>query len=244
MPAPDVLDPAPVLAWETVARAPAPDGAELVLARRGAEWAVRAGGRTLMSSRAHASEEALAALALERAARRDAVLLGGLGMGFTLRTALDRLPPDGRAVVVELSRAVVEWNRGPLGDLARRPLDDPRARVVVDDAARRIAEARRAYDAILLDVDNGPEALVRDGNAALYGDRGLAACREALREGGVLAVWSAGPDAAFRARLERAGLEAEEVRATERPGGGRRHVLFLATKPAARGRRGGGAPRR
>ncbi len=232
-----MLDRAPVLAWEIVARAAAPDGAELVLARRGAEWAVRAGGRVLMTSRAHASEEALAARALERTARRDAVLLGGLGMGFTLRAALERMPPDGRAVVVELSSALVEWNRGPLGDAAGRPLDDPRVRVVVDDAGRRIAEARRAYDAILLDLDNGPEALVRGANGALYGNRGVAACREALREGGVLAVWSAGPDEPFRERLDRAGFDAEEVRASARPGGGRRHVLFLAQKPARRGPR-------
>ena len=222
--------------WEIVDRARAPDGAELVLARRGGEWAIRAAGRVLMSSRAHASEEALAALALRRARRREAILIGGLGMGFTLRAALDRLPASARAIVVELVPAVVEWNRGPLAPLAGRPLDDPRVRLVIDDVGRRVAEARGAYDAILLDVDNGPEAVVRPANAGLYGDRGAAAGCAALRDGGVLALWSAGADPLFRARLERAGMETEEAWATEGPGGGRRRAILLARRAARGGR--------
>jgi spermidine synthase len=218
--------------WETVDRARAPDGTELVLARRGGEWMVRAGGRVLVSSRLHGSEEALAALALARLARPRTVLLGGLGLGFTLRAALDRLPGDARAVVAELVPALAEWNRGPVADLAGRPLDDPRVRLQIGDVRARIAEARGAFDAILLDVDNGPSALAHPANDALYGDGGVRACRDALRAGGVLAVWSAGPDEGYRARLERAGLEVEEASVPARGAGagGPRHVVFLASR--------------
>jgi spermidine synthase len=166
------------------------------------------------------------------------VLLGGLGLGYTLRAALDRLPHDARAILVEVVPAIVEWNRGPLAELAGRPLDDPRVRLQVSDVRARIAEARGAFDAILLDVDNGPSALVQAGNDALYGDTGVRACRDALRVGGVLAVWSAGPDEHYRARLERAGfaVEEESVPARGTGGGGPRHVVILAT-------RGSGTPR-
>jgi spermidine synthase len=218
--------------WETVDRAAAPDGAELVLARRGDEWVVRAAGRTLMSSRVHGSEEALAAIALRGLAARRAVLVGGLGMGFTLRAALDRLPPDARVVVVELVPGLVAWNRGPLASLAGRPLDDPRVRLQQGDVGARIAEARGAYDAILLDVDNGPSALAHAGNAALYGDRGARACAAALRPGGALAVWSAGPDERYRGRLERAGLRVSEESVPARGGaGGLRHVVVVGRRP-------------
>jgi spermidine synthase len=225
--------------WEVVDRAVAPDGTELVLARRGDEWVVRARGHVLMSSRAHGSEDALAALALERVERPRAVLVGGLGLGFTLRAALDRLPPEARAVVAELVPALAAWNRGPLAALAGRPLDDPRVRLQLGDVRARIAEARGVYDAILLDVDNGPAALAHAGNRGLYADAGVRACRDALRAGGVLAVWSAGPDEAFRARLERSGLEVEQASVPARGpgGGGTRHVVFLA-------RRGRPVPRR
>jgi spermidine synthase len=216
--------------WQTVDRAQAPDGTELVLARRGDEWVVRADGRVLMSSRVHGSEEALATLALDRVARPRTVLVGGLGLGFTLRAALDRLPADARAIVVELVPALAAWNRGPLAALAGRPLDDPRVRLQLGDVRARIAEARGAFDAILLDVDNGPAAVANAANDALYGDRGVRACRDALRQGGVLAVWSAGPDAAYRARLERAGFEVEaaSVPARGAGAGGVRHVVLLA----------------
>jgi spermidine synthase len=225
--------------WEIVERTLAPDGAELVLARRDDEWVVRAAGRTLMSSRVHGSEEALAAIALRAAAERRAVLVGGLGMGFTLRAALDRLPTDAKVVVVELVPALVAWNRGPLAKLAGRPLDDPRVRLQQGDVARRLAEAHGAYDAILLDVDNGPSALAHPSNASLYGDRGVRACADALRAGGVLAVWSAGPDERYRQRLARAGLEPTEEMAHARgAAGGVRHVVILGKKPAS------GSPRR
>lgn len=237
--------------WETVERARAPDGTELALARRGDEWVIRAAGHVLMSSRAHGSEEALAALALERCARPRAVLLGGVGLGFTLRALLDRLPPDAKVVVAELVPELAAWNRGPVADLAARPLEDPRVRLQLGDVLARIAEARGAYDAILLDVDNGPSALAHGANHRLYGDAGVRACRAALRQGGVLAVWSAGPDERYLSRLERAGLDARAVTvpargpATQGGGGGVRHVVFLATAPAQGGgaRRPGSPPR-
>ncbi len=227
-----------MLPWEIVARAAGPGGAEWVLARRGEEWVVRVGGRALMSSRQHGSEEALAAIALARMAearaRRHAptVLVGGLGLGFTLRAALDRLPADARVVVAELVPALVEWNRGPVAGLAGRPLEDPRARLQQGDVLARIAEARGAFDAILLDVDNGPSAVSHAANERLYGEMGVRACRDALRAGGVLAVWSAGPEERYRARLEKAGLEVEvkAVPAREGTPRGARHVVFLGVK--------------
>jgi spermidine synthase len=219
--------------WETIDRARAPDGTELVLARRGGEWAVRAGGRVLMSSRVHGSEEALAELALARlppGARPRTVLLGGLGLGFTLRAALDRLPRDARVIVAELVGALAEWNRGPVAELAGRPLDDPRVRLQLGDVRGRIGEAKGAFDAILLDVDNGPSPLAHAANDRLYGHAGVRACRDALRAGGVLAVWSAGSDEAYRERLERAGFEAEARPVAARGGSGVRHVIFLGVR--------------
>lgn len=229
--------------WAIVDRAPAPGGAELQLARRGDEWVVRAGGQVLMSSRAHGSEEALAALALRRLERPRTVLLGGLGLGFTLRAALDRLPPEARVIVAELSAELAAWNRGPVAHLAGRPLDDPRVRLQIGDVAGRIAEARGAFDAILLDVDNGPSPVGRAGNRSLYGPRGVRTCLEALRPGGVLAVWSAGPDERYRERLERAGLEARAEEVPARAGGGTRHVVFLGRKAPGQGPGRRDAPR-
>jgi spermidine synthase len=162
-------------------------------------------------------------------------------MGFTLRAALDRLPADAKVVVVELVPGLVEWNRGPLAGLAGRPLDDPRVRLQGGDVGRRVGEARGAYDAILLDVDNGPSALAHPGNASLYGERGARACAAALRSGGVLAVWSAGPDERFRQRLERVGLSVREETVPARgPAGGVRHVVVIASKPRATPRPGDG----
>jgi spermidine synthase len=222
--------------WEIVDRAKAPDGAELQLARRGDEWVIRAAGRVLMSSRVHGSEEALAALALSRVPGARTVLLGGLGLGFTLRAVLDRLAPDARAIVAELVPALVAWNRAPVAGLAGRPLDDPRVRLQPRDVLACAAEATRAFDAILLDVDNGPAPLAHAANARLYGMKGIRACADALKPCGVLAVWSAGPDDRYLERLEKAGLAAEARPVPGRSGSskGVRHVVFVATKPADR----------
>ena len=221
-----------MLPWTLVDRAAGPGGVEWTLARRGDEFVVRAGGRVLMSSRQHGSEEALAALALARVERARTVLVGGLGLGFTLRAALDRLAAGARVIVAELVPALVAWNRDHLGELAGRPLEDPRTRLQIGDVLGRIAEAKAAFDAILLDVDNGPSALADARNARLYGDAGVRACRDALRAGGALAVWSAGPDERFRARLEKAGLEVEVHAAPARAGTARgaRHVVFVGRK--------------
>ncbi|WP_242346310.1 spermidine synthase [Anaeromyxobacter terrae] len=224
-----------MIPWETIDRARAPDGAELVLSRRGEEWSVRAAGRVLMTSRTHGSEEALAAAALTRARAPRDVLVGGLGLGFTLRAALDRLPPGARVVVAELIPALVLWNRGPLAHLAGRPLDDPRVRVVEGDVLQRIAADRGAWDAILLDVDNGPSALAHPANARLYGEAGVSACRDALRAGGALAVWSAGQDPRYVARLGRAGLAAEAIAAPARgEAGGVRHAVIVGVREGTR----------
>ena len=232
--------------WETVDRARVADGTELALARRGDEWVVRAGGRVLMSSRQHGSEDALADLALARVDRAGAartVLIGGLGLGYTLRATLDRLGPDARVVVAEISPELVAWNRGPLAHLAKSPLDDPRTRLQIGDVVARIAEANGAFDAILLDVDNSPSSMVLAGNDRLYGMKGVRACARALSRGGVLAVWSAGPDGPYVERLEKAGLAARAVTVPARGpgGGGARHVIFLGVKEAASSRRPGRA---
>ncbi len=233
--------------WKTLEKALSPDGTEMVLARRDDEVVVRYGGKVLMSSRQHGSEDALAELALPKARHRRAVLVGGLGLGFTARAALDRIPTDAKVVIAELTPALVGWNRRLVGKLAGRPLDDPRCKVHVGDVVDRIAEARAAYDAILLDVDNGPGSMVHEGNHRLYGHRGIAACRIALAEGGVLAVWSAHHDEAYLRRLEKGGFAATARLVPARgPAGGLKHVLFLAVKaPPARwpGRGGGGAGR-
>ena len=217
--------------WETVERAKAPDGTELVLARRDGEWVVRYGGKVLMSSRQHGSEEALASMALARAAHRRAVLVGGLGLGFTVRAVLDRIPVDAKVVVAELTPALLAWNRTHVAKLAGRPLDDPRTRVHIGDAVARIHEAKGAYDAILLDIDNGPSSMVHEANHRLYGEVGIAACRAALREGGCLAVWSAHHDERYLERLQRGGFAAEaKIVAARGEAGGLKHVIFLGVK--------------
>lgn len=191
-----------------------------------------------MSSRMHGSEEALASLALGKIESRRTVLIGGLGLGFTLRAVLDRVPVDARVIVAELVPKLAAWNRGPVAHLAGRPLDDPRVRLQIGDVAGRIAEATKAFDAILLDVDNSPSSLVHAGNDRLYGEKGVRACLDALKEGGVLAVWSAGPDERYVERLAHAGFATETRTVSARSGvGGVRHVILVGVKRAARGRR-------
>lgn len=222
-----------MLEWTTVDRARQPDGVEFSLARHGDEWVVRVDGRTLMSSRMHDSEEALADEALSRVDAPSAVLVGGLGLGFTLRAALDRVEPACRVTVAELVPAIVQWNRDHVGALADHPLRDPRCDVVIGDVRRVLAQRRGAFDAILLDVDNGPVALSSPSNQALYSERGVRACRDALRPGGVLVVWSSGPSPRFERRLASAGLDTEVVRSPARAGSRARHVLFVgAHRPA------------
>lgn len=193
-------------------------------------YTIRVDGFELMSSRSHGSEDALAQLALaEIRAERPRVLVGGLGMGFTLRAVLDVLPPSARVTVVEILPAVVRWNRGPLAELAGSPLDDPRVELIEADVGRVIGANRDTFDAVLLDVDNGPAALTLARNASLYRRAGLAQARRGLRPGGVLAVWSAGPDHRFERELGRAGFEVrvETVRARDGTKGPR-HTLFFA----------------
>lgn len=218
----------------------------LVLWQRDTEFVIRVGPHALMSSAAHGSEEALAEAVCARLAGRAGprVLVGGLGMGFTLAAALRGLPADARVEVAELMGAVVEWNRGPLAHLAGRPLEDPRATVHAGDVAGRIHGARSAWDAILLDVDNGPDGLTVAGNDRLYSGPGLRAAFGALREGGVLGVWSVQPDDAFTDRLVRAGFAVEEQVVRARRGKGGRHTLWLATRPGGRASAAAAARRR
>ena len=227
-----------MLPWITVDETRTADGTVLRLARRGTEWEVLFDGSVLMSSRAHGSEDELARLAFAKAPHARTVLIGGLGLGFSLRATLDLLGPRGRVVVAEQSSSVVDWNRAHVGDLAGRPLEDPRVTVRVGDVRKRIVEARAAYDLILLDVDNGPDALIHDANAGLYDATGIVACHVALKEGGALAVWAAGPDDRYLRRLQRSGFDASAIRVAPRPGaGGRKHVVFVAVKAVSRGGR-------
>lgn len=221
-----------MIPWELLDRAPVPGGGgELTLHRRGEEFSIRADGDELMNSRMYGSEEELAERACDRIAdRRGAsVLVGGLGLGFTAAAALRQLAADARVLVAELVPAVVLWNRGHLAHLADFPLGDPRLSVHEGDVGRLLKSARRAYDAILLDVDNGPAGFTRPGNDRLYSHEGLASARRALRPGGVLAIWSAAPNRAFSQRLIRGGFQVEEVTvAARRNGRGPRHTLWLA----------------
>ncbi len=221
-----------MIPWELIETAQVPGtGGELSLYKRGEEFSIRVERCELMNSRVYSSEDALAELACARIADRPnpRALIGGLGMGYTLATALRRLGTEARVVVAELVPAVVEWNRGPLSVLAGHPLEDDRVTVREVDIAMILREERRAYDAILLDVDNGPQGLTRPGNDWLYTRAGLDAAFAALLPGGVLAVWSAGPDRAFAQRLRQAGFDVDEVPVRARgPRGGARHTIWLA----------------
>ena len=228
-----------MIPWVHLASAAVPDGVgELRLKRRGAEFSIMSGTIELMNSRLSGSEEALATLVAQRLAGRKApsVLIGGLGMGFTLRAALAAFGPDARITVAELVPDVVDWARGPMAELSAGCLDDPRVTVEIADVAALIRpETGRGpaprWDAVLLDVDNGPEGLTRRINDRLYDHAGLAAARAALKPGGVLAVWSQGPDRAFSKRLRDAGFAIEEVMVRAHRGKkGARHIVWLATR--------------
>jgi spermidine synthase len=216
--------------WELLGETAAPDGDKLSLMKRDREYVIFANGKILMSSRMHGSEEALAALALTyaRTRERPTVLVGGLGLGFTLRATLDLMPTDGKVHVAELVPAVVDWNRGPLGPLTGHPLNDKRVTVHVEDVLVTLRNNRGRFSAILLDIDNGPDAFTTQANAGLYSDRGLQAARAALEPGGVLTVWSAWEDRKFEQRLKYNGfaVRVERVRARLKQGGPR-HTIFL-----------------
>jgi spermidine synthase len=220
-------------AWELLGETSAPDGTDIRLTRRGGEYVILANSKPLMSSRLHGSEEALATLGCTEARRleRPRVLVGGLGMGFTLRAVLDVLPTTAVVVVAELLPAVIEWNRGPLGALAAHPLRDPRVRVEAADVGFTLRGNREHFDAILLDVDNGPAAFTVDVNAGLYDNSGVAAAYAALSPKGTLAIWSAWEDTKFEQRLRFHGFAAEVVGVRARlKKGGPRHTIFLAHK--------------
>ena len=223
-----------MIPWQHLDTAQVPgDGDELRLMRRGTEFSIMTGGTELMNSRLSGSEEAMATLAFQRIGDRPGarVLIGGLGMGFTLRAALAAFGPDARIVVAELVPGVIAWARGPLGELHGDSLGDPRVTIHQGDVGALILAEDDAFDAILLDVDNGPGGLSRKENDGLYSPAGLAAARRALRPGGVLEVWSSTRDTAFTQRLKRAGFTVEEIGVRAHKGRGARHVIWMATKP-------------
>ena len=219
--------------FELLGQTVSPDGTDMKLIRRGDEYLILADGAILMSSRMHGSEEALATFACQRVRtlERPSVLIGGLGMGFTLRATLDLLSPDATVVVAELVPAVVEWSHGPLGPLAGHPLEDKRVRVERGDVALILSSRLGPFDAVLLDVDNGPAAFTASSNAGLYDDRGVAAAHAALTMNGVLAVWATREDRKFVQRLRDGGFSVEVQRVRGRlKSGGPHHTIFLGHK--------------
>lgn len=222
-----------MIARELLDTAWVPDGEKLELYRHDKDFMIVLGHNELMSTRKWGSEEALATMALDRIGqtRRPSLLIGGYGMGFTLRAALKALPAHAEVTVVELVPEIIEWARGPMADLAAGCLDDPRVKLVIADVATFIEAAHGDYDAILLDVDNGPDGLVREDNNVLYSKTGLRSAKRALTPNGVLAIWSAGPDPSFTRRLERADMKVDEVKVASRSNGkGPKHVIWFATK--------------
>jgi spermidine synthase len=224
--------------FQLLGEAHSPDGTVIQLTRRDDEYVILAAGRHLMSSRMHASEESLAALGCRRAAalKQPAILIGGLGMGYTLRAALDLLPATATIVVAELIPAIVEWNRGPLAPLAKNPLADPRVRIEIKDVAAilhtRAAHLPQKFDAILLDVDNSPAAFTDSANAALYSAQGIAAAHASLNPAGTLAVWSAEAreDRPFADRLRSANFAVQTEHTRAHANKGPRHTIYLAQK--------------
>ena len=219
---------------ELLATAQVPGGKELRLFRRDRDYMIVLDRNELMNSRMSGSEEALATLTCGRLKNRKTprLLIGGYGMGFTLRAALKILPAGASVVVVELAPEIIAWARGPMAELTAGCLDDPRVAVIEDDVAAIIGSAHSRYDAILLDVDNGPDGLTRAENDGLYSATGLAAAKSALMPGGILAVWSAGDDPAFTRRLATSGFTVDPVKVRARSvGKGPQHMIWLATRP-------------
>ena len=222
-----------MIAWSLVDTAQVPGGGELRLMRRGAEFSIRLNHNELMNSRLGGSEAALATMACERirGRRRPRILIGGLGMGFTLRAALCGLDAQARVIVAELVPAVLAWAQGPMAEVFGASLTDARVRIRETDVARLIRQARSAFDAILLDVDNGPAGLTRTANDRLYDLDGLSAARAALRPGGVLAVWSSAADAKFTGRLRKSGFAVtENAMRAKGPQGRAQHFIWVAVR--------------
>lgn len=225
-----------MLPRETLATAAIPGGETLTLVGHGRDFVVMLGRDELMGTRMQFSEEQLAVLTLERVtAPKPRVLVGGYGMGFTFRAALARLPAGGSVTVAEVVPDILDWAKGPLAHLTGDSLEDPRGEVIIADVAALIDDAidgtTLRYDAILLDVDNGPDGIVRDANDRLYTRTGIGKARDALNPGGVLAVWSAAPDPAFARRLRDSGMAVEERTVRARPNNkGPRHTIWFAEK--------------
>lgn len=222
-----------MLPWIKLGETTMPGGGAMTLMQRGTEFSIMSGVITLMNSRLSNSEVQLATLSAARigARPRARILIGGLGMGFTLRAALGCFAADSEIVVAELVPEVVAWARGPLAVLHGTSLDDPRVRIHQGDVATAISGGK-PFDAILLDVDNGPDGLFRPANDRLYNAAGLAAARAALTPGGHLAVWSSAPDARFTKRLKQASMTVEEITIRARSNGkGERHTIWFATRP-------------
>jgi spermidine synthase len=226
-----------MIPWSLLDTAQVPGGGELRLMQRGAEFSIKLGTDELMNSRLSATEQALATIACEkirirkRPSKGPSILIGGLGMGFTLRAALTVLGTEAHIIVAELVPAVVAWARGPMAKLSGDSLTDPRVRIHEGDVGDLIRAGRLAYDAILLDVDNGPQGMTRKANDGLYDLKGLRAAHAALLPGGVLAVWSSGPGSKFTARLRKTGFKVDEIPLRAKgPRGGARHFIWTATR--------------
>jgi spermidine synthase len=219
--------------WTLLGEAPIPGtDRSLVLYQGKDDFSIKiAGGHELMNTRKHGSEDALGSLPCKRLNRPETarVLIGGLGMGFTLAAVLQAVGPHAEVTVAELIPEVVEWNRGPLGDCSGRPLDDPRTRVHVGDVAKLLRRQRACFDVIALDVDNGPEGLTKSSNNWLYSAPGIAAAQDALSPGGIVAYWSAGPDQGFHDRLRQCGFLVEETTVHAHGNKGPRHTIWLAS---------------
>lgn len=223
-----------MIPWKLLDTAKVPGGKdELRLKQRGTEFVIALGDNQLMSNRLSATEQALATIPCDklRDAEQPRILIGGLGMGFTLRAALKILKPGAHIEVAELVPQVVRWARGPMADIFEGSLDDPRVTIHEKDVGEFIRAATQVYDAILLDVDNGPEGLSREANDALYGEEGLRAAFTALRQGGVLAIWSSAPHAEFSARLRRTKFAVRDIPVRAKgPRGGAQHLIWMATR--------------
>jgi spermidine synthase len=222
-----------VIPRELIGEAEVPGGPPLRLFRRGSDFMIVLDRNELMSTRMHGSEVALGTMACDRLAGHKAphLLIGGYGMGYTLRAVLGQLGPGAHVTLVELVPGIIDWARGPMAAVTAGCLDDPRVTLTMGDVGASMAHSNAQYDAILLDVDNGPEGLTRAANDGLYSPQGLANAKQALRPGGILAVWSAAPDTAFGRQLERGGFSVETVKVRARETGkGATHIIWFATK--------------